>query len=238
MRNVLIICLLSPLIGMAQFNKEGIKKGFDEREIYVSLNPFSIAEPQFAFGPSAGIRYSERSEVFAEAAWVTRSPFYEDNDYLRLRGARFLFQYRYHFLQEWRPLFPFGSMRRKIRERHQPFVAIEGRLKPLSFESYGEFINSNTGDTLRHYRFAANSFTIAWSLLFGHSFNLSADERWKLEFTAGFGVRQRYVNLKTVPKGYEAYTNPRKPWILIPAPEDAYSGPQFPVCFRLRRVLK
>ncbi|MGQ0740326.1 MAG: hypothetical protein ACT4OJ_14840 [Bacteroidota bacterium] len=195
----------------AQFSKNKFGNSFDVKETYFSLNPFSVAEPQFAFGPSFGQRLTERSEYFIEAAYVGKTPFYKNDwqDYNMLRGARFIFQYRYHFLQQWRPLINFGEAFRSRRSRHHPFVGLEFRIKPISFSTTGSFVNAATRDTLQSYPFKANAFTYGGAVIFGNTFNLSSDGQWRLEFTAGIGAKQRNVNLKTVPDGYKTLVSQR-----------------------------
>lgn len=238
MRSFLLsVCLLFSLPVISQsFNKKP-GSGYQGVEKYVSLNFLSVAEPQFTFGPSAGIRFSERSEVFAEAAYVGRGFLYEDQKSLRLNGARLIFQYRYHFLQQWRPLINFGLRNRSMRERHQPFVALEWRMKPLAFSGTATFVNESTADTLTGYSYRASSFTFGGALVFGSTFNLGRDERWKLELTAGIGAKQRLVKFKNVPAGYQSYNGLKREWLYIPPPEVETGGVLLPVAIRLRYVL-
>lgn len=210
---------------------------FQEKEKYFSLNLFSAAEPRFALGPSFGIRFTERSEFFTEAAYITRSPFYDNARFEKLNGTRIILQYRYHFLQQWRPLFSFLAFRRNLRARHQPFIGIEWRMKPFFFSSTGTFINATTSDTLRSYAFRARSFTYGAALIFGETLNLSSDEKWKLEITAGIGGKQRSVTLKTVPSGYLPYYLPAPEWVSIPPPQIETGGVIFPFAIRLRYVI-
>lgn len=232
-----LFILLSSLQAVSQGSEKKKTSRSQDLEKYISMNFFAAAEPQFALGPSFGIRYTERSEFFAEAAYVTRTPFYDNNKLTRLNGARFIIQYRYHFLQQWRPLFPFLGDRRNLRARQQPFIGLEWRMKPLSFSSKGTFINSTTADTLSGYSFRANSFTYGGALIFGETLNLSADEKWKLEITAGIGAKNRLVKLKSVPPGYSVYDPPPAEWFRIPAPETEAGGILFPFAIRLRYVI-
>lgn len=211
--------------------------GYQGVEKYISLNFLSMAEPHFALGPSAGIRFSERSEVFAEAAYVGRGFTGTYSDLDRLSGARLIFQYRYHFLQQWRPLINLGMRSRSLRERHQPFVALEWRMKPLAFSGKATFVNESTADTLSGFSYRASSFTIGGALVFGSTFNLSSNERWKLEITAGIGAKQRSVKLKNVPAGYQSYSAVKREWLYIPPPEVETSGVLLPIAIRLRYVL-
>jgi hypothetical protein len=222
----------------AQQKSGRINTRFDETEKYISLNLFSVAEPQFAFGPSFGIRFTERSEIFAEAAYVAKTPFYKNDweDYSYLRGARVILQYRYHFLQQWRPLFNFGLRNRRIRSRHQPFMGVEFRVKPIFFSTSASFVNQSTNDTLYNYVFKANAFTYGGALIFGNTFNLSRDEKWKLEFTLGIGAKQRVINKTTIPEGYKRPQLERAPFQRPPLYEELGTI-LIPCAIRLRLVL-
>jgi hypothetical protein len=197
-----------------------------------------VAEPMFAIGPSYGCRFSERSECFFEVAYVSKSPFYDWQDISRLHGARMLAQYRYHFLQQWKPLINFGTRNRRRRERQQPFIAAEFRYKAFSFSSKGNFVNPSIRDTLYGVSFNANTNTLGGALIFGSTFNLSADEKWKLELTAGMGCKQRFVKLKTLPAGYQVYRDLfPKDGPTIPLLQEEAGFPYFPFAVRLRYVI-
>jgi hypothetical protein len=236
--SLLLSLLLACTSSSSQFGKSKISSGYDDKEKYISINPFSVAEPQFALGPSFGCRFTERSEYFVELAYVGKTPFYKNDwvDFKRLSGARMIVQYRYHFLQQWKPLINLGLNNRRRREEHQPFIGVEFRMKPISFATKGDFINTATSDTLLGYSFSANALTYGGALIFGNTFNLSRDEKWKLEFTAGIGAKQRNVKLKTVPPGYK----------VLPLQRVAFQAPRLyeetgtvliPLALRLRYVL-
>lgn len=237
MKNYLFLFLMFISVPVfSQFKKNKLNAGFSEKEKYFSVNFFSIAEPMFAFGPAYGNRFSERSEYFFELAYVAKTPFYDWQDISRLRGARLLAQYRYHFLQQWKPLINFGSANRRRRERRQPFVGIEFRYKPFSFSSKGNFVNPSIQDTLYGVSFSANTNTLGGALIFGNTFNISSNERWKLELTAGIGANQRFVKLKTLPAGYKVYTGLRS-GLSFPLLQEEAGYPHFPCALRLRYVI-
>jgi hypothetical protein len=233
---LLLFLLIISFVSFSQPNKSKIGKGYDDKEKYFSVNFFSIAEPQFAFGPSFGNRFSERSEYFLELAYVAKTPFYDWHSFEKLRGARMILQYRYHFLQQWRPLINLGSGYRKRREKHQPFMGVEFRLKPISFTTTGNFINKTVNDTLYGYSFSANALTYGGALIFGETFNLSVNEKWKLELTVGIGAKQRNVKLKTVPAGYKVLPIERVAF-QTPLLQEESGGVLIPLAIRLRYVL-
>lgn len=230
---VLSFLVLISFSSFSQNIKKKIGNGYEDKEKYISVNFFSIAEPQFAFGPSFGNRFTERSEYFIELSYVTKTPFYDWKDFERLRGARIIAQYRYHFLQQWRPLINFGAANRRRRERHQPFMGIEFRVKPISFITSGNFINTASNDTLVNYSFSANAFTYGGTLIFGKTFTISADEKWKLELTMGIGAKQRDVKLKTVPAGYKVLSIERIAFQTPPL-QEAAGGVLIPLALRIR----
>ena len=233
---LLLFLLVISFVSFSQFNKSKIGNSNDDNEKYFSVNFFSIAEPQFAIGPSFGNRFSERSEYFLELAYVAKTPFYDWRSFERLHGARMILQYRYHFLQQWRPLINLGSGYRKMREKHQPFIGFEFRLKPISFTTTGNFINASVNDTLYGYSFSANAFTYGGALIFGETLNLSANEKWKLEVTMGIGAKQRNVKLKTVPPGYKVLPRERVAF-QTPLLQEETGGPLIPFAVRVRHIL-
>ncbi len=232
-----LICFVffNPVLSASQI----ISKETTVKEKYISFNIPALAEPHLAVGPSAGMRITNRSEFFAEASFITRSPIrYSFNAGIRqLYGARVIMQYRYHFLQRWKPLVKINSVSKRNRSLHHPFVAAEFRLKPLSFHTRGTFINYSTNDTLDNYPFKANTITYGGALIFGHTMNLSADEIWKLEFTAGLGAKQRIIQKTTVPSGYKQPYLERIPY-QIPLLYEELGTVLLPIAFRLRYILE
>jgi hypothetical protein len=237
--SVLILFLFASLGSLAQLRKDRFKIPGFQNEKYFSFSPFSVGEPQLALGLSFGNRFSERSEYFIETAYIGKTPFYDWRETKWLHGTRMLLQYRYHFLQQWRPLIKFVSSagNRERRRRTQPFIGLEFRYKPFSFSSEGTFINAALNDTLSAFPFKANAITIGGALIFGSTFNLSANERWKLELTAGFGAKQRIVNLKTVPSGYKAYRFSSHDGPIFPLLYEDAGLPIFPCAIRLRYII-
>jgi hypothetical protein len=233
---LLFFLLVISFVSFSQKKKSKIGNSYDDKEKYFSINFFSVAEPQFAIGPSFGNRFTERSEYFLELAYVAKTPFYDWRSFERLRGARMILQYRYHFLQQWRPLINFGNGIRRMREKHQPFIGVELRLKPISFTTTGNFINTTVNDTLYGYSFSANAFTYGGALIFGETFNLSANEKWKLELTMGIGAKQRNVKLKTVPAGYKVLPVERVAF-QSPLLQEEAGGALIPFAVRLRYIL-
>jgi hypothetical protein len=230
---LLSFCFLTHGLLYSQVEKNRIKEKMDYREKYISLNTLSIAEPQFALGPSFGIRFTKRSEVFAEAAYVAQSPFYGINQYTKLRGARLLLEYRYMFsLHTW-PFFSWISPRKG--NKSNTFIGVHGMMKPVTFNAKTDFVNNNSADTLQRYPFEANAVTFGAAIVFGGVINLSSDKKWKLELSVGVGGKDRKVRLKSIPDGYKLKEDlGRREWIYIAPLYEESSGVYTPVGIRLR----
>lgn len=238
MRSKLLLLFLLPAnLLLSQQDKELFRRTGFEKERFISVNVLSLAEPQLAFGPSLGYRFTDRSEFFLEAAYITRSPFYKWEDIDRLQGLRTIVQYRYHFLQQWRPLINTGGRRRLLRSMHQPFIGLEFRAKPFSFSTKRDFVNPATADTLDNYSFRANAFVYGGALVFGSTFDLSSDGRWKFECSFGIGAKERLVKYKTVPEGYQRPQYEKRIAFQLPSLDEEIGTAYFPFAIRLRYVL-
>jgi len=210
-KSFIAILFLFPLFSKAQIGEKNSNSGF--KETYFSFAPFAIFEPHFAFGGSFGQRLTARSEYFTEASYVMQTPIFNqkgrsDNLFnTQLKGARIILQYRYHFLKIGRPIV--NLLQRKHRkeqaEKFQPFIGVEFRYKSYNFSSNADFINPSIADTLWGKTFTAHANVLGGALIFGNTFNLTKDKRWKLELTYGIGGKQRFVKFKSVPKGYVIY---------------------------------
>lgn len=210
---------------------------FDGTEKYVSLNFLSAAESQFAFGPSFGLRFSKRSEVFVEANYVAQSPFYGITDYTNLRGTRLVLEYRYLFVQNVRPLL--GLIKSIPVKRFNSFVGVHGMLKPVTFQAKENFVNAALRDTLTNYAFRANAVTAGFAVIFGAVYDLSSNKKWKLEVNLGIGGKDRKVKVKSAPAGYQLqeYMGDRE-WVYIAPLHEESSGVYIPVGLRVRYMLE
>jgi hypothetical protein len=203
-KSLFIFFCLTNLFASAQLKKNKDKyKKYNIGVKYVTFNPFGFAEPQIAIGGGFGNRFTKRSEYFTEFSFVSKTPFY-NTDVAKLNGFRLIGQYRYHFLQRWRPLINLGEITRWSREkaaRQHPFIALEFRLKKYNFPGSNTFINKNILDTLYNYSYDARAISIGGALIGGNTFNFS--NRWKLETTVGLGGKQKLVTFKNIADGYE-----------------------------------
>ena len=204
---------------------------------YLCFNPFGLLESQMAIGAGAGSRFSERSEVFAELSYLGNHPFYKYTTLNFYHGARLLAQYRYHFLQRWKPLINLGRFTKAQREaarKRQDFIGLEFRFKPARFSAYGTFINTAIPDTLNKFNYIANLQSIGGAIIFGSTYKLSANGNLMLEITAGIGARQKFVQYKNVPEGYKVSLPPPREWNFIPEINDPVGVPYLPCTIRLR----
>lgn len=215
----------------AQLPVKGIPKSRSESQLYVSMNLLSAAEPQLPLGASFGARLTDRTELFTEASYVTLSPFWDQKTPDRLRGARLILQYRYHFLQQWKPIFGF---RQGNRSRHQPFAGIEFRWKPVSFQSTGTIVHTGNTDTISGFPIRGRATTLGFAFIMGQTFQLSSNGNWQLELTAGVGGKERKARLSNLPPGYQTISAVKREWLYIPPIEASASAVCFPLALRLR----
>lgn len=240
-----MIFLFAPILSKAQSGEKNTNDDF--KETYFSFAPLAVLEPHLTLGASFGQRLTNRSEYFAELSYVAKTFIYnqrgrQSNAYsYKLNGARMIVQYRYHFLQRWRPIINLGQGGRKkaIGKKIQPFMGVEFRYKPYNFSSTGDFINQSIADTLLGIAFIAHDDVLGGALIFGNTFNLTKDKRWKLELTFGIGAKQRFVKFISLPKGYIIYRSfIPKDGPIIPPPQEETGAPYFPISIRLRYCIK
>ncbi len=210
---------------------------FSQEGKYISINPFGFAEPHLAIGAGFGNRFTDRSEYFVELSFVSKHPFYDNRLQNKLHGFRLIGQYRYHFLQRWRPLINLGTVIRSINASRNPFIGLEFRLKPYNFSANRTFVNNNTGDTLRELLYDANAVSIGGALVFGETYNISSNGRWKLEFSIGIGGKIKFVKYKKIPEGYKPVLLNRHFGLTTPGMDEPIGTPNFPCALRLRYAI-
>ncbi len=114
---LLLYFLFACNTAFSQKTKNTSGKAYIQPEKYLSFNSLGLLEPQIAIGFGAGTRLSARSEFFTELAYLGRNPMYKYDELTFYHGVRLLAQYRYHFLQQWRPLINLGRITEYQRER-------------------------------------------------------------------------------------------------------------------------
>jgi Protein of unknown function (DUF3575) len=233
---VLLPLLFFVILCQAQKNKAVLPQQSFSKYSYLSFNPFALAEPQFAIGLGYGNRFTERSEVFTELSYVAKHPSYKFK-YEKLNGYRFLAEYRYHFLQQWKPIINLGDKHREKNRRSQPFIGLQFRLKGYQFIDRANFTNNI--DTLLNYRYIANAISLGGAITFGATYNISKNKRWQLEVTTGIGAKQKFVNYKNLPTGYKVVEEIKAGFIGLRAPDinEAEGTPVFPSTIRIRYML-
>lgn len=245
LKSILTIIFLFPIFSLAQKGEKNAINGF--KETYFSFAPLAIFEPHFALGGSFGQRITARSEYFTEASYVAQIPIFNQRDRnnnlfnTQLKGARIILQYRYHFFKKGKPILNLMSREKRIAlaEKWQPFIGIEFRFKSYNFTSYADFINRSIADTLWGQMFTAHANVLGGALIFGNTFNLTKDKRWKLELTYGIGGKQRFVKLKSLSNEYEVYHSfMRKDGPYIPPLYEEVGSLIIPFAIRLRYCIK
>jgi hypothetical protein len=233
---LLLLAFFCFKINAQQIKSKSSNRRFTAKERYFTFNPLALAEPQIAIGAGFGNRFSERSEYFTELSYIAKHPFYDMQE-KSLHGFRFLAQYRYHFLQQWRPLINLGVRNRERKARLNPFVGLEFRLKPFNFTDTRTFIKSTPPDTLNSFLYKANAVSIGGAILFGETYNISSNGKWKLEVTAGIGGKVKIIKYKNLPAGYEPLFVQGGFGLKPPANDEAVGMPYFPFCIRLKYIV-
>lgn len=234
MKIIFVLLMFAGNPAQAQLNKAKRIQHSWQNDKYITFNPLALAESPIAIGAGFGNRFSERSEYFAELAYTAKAPLYSDI-VKSLNGIRFIGQYHYHFLQQWKPILNIGF--NKNRGKNDPFMAAEFRFKNFSFSDTRSLVNVTTLDTLYGFNYKANATVIGGAILFGGTYNLSSNGNLQLEISAGIGARQKGVKLKNAPAGYKIYHVPPREWGLVPKIYEERGMPYFPVAFRLRYII-
>lgn len=210
------------------------KKG---NENYFSFNPFALAEPQIAIGIGFGNRFSQRSEYFFEISYLGKNPLY-NVDPKSYNGVRFIAQYRYHFLQKRKSLARLNLASKQKIFKLSPFVGVEFRLKRFQFSDKASFINQSTNDTLSNFLYRANATSFGGAIVFGQSYTVSKNGKWKIELSAGFGIKQKLVTIINPSSNYKMFQRRGTfDWAVIPDIYESVSSPYFPFALRLRYVI-
>ena len=157
----------------------------------VGINPFGIVENEAALGPCISYRLLPHLEFWTEYAFLFNS-FNSIGGWHNLSGYRFIFQPRLYFTKS-------SSF----------FIAPEFRLKHYTYNSTGNFINSNASDTLLNYPHNVLQTLIGGALLIGSQGELSRKHQIFLEFTIGIGYKERMVKRENVPVDYTYFYQQR-----------------------------
>lgn len=181
----------------------------------VGTNPLSIAEPTQLMGISAAYRFSPAFALWTEASSIFHD-WYQLNGWENVHGYRFIFQPRFY-----------TGHKKKI------FFTPEFRLRQYSYNSSADFVNHAAADSIINgYPYKASQIVAGGACVLGGQTTLSKTNHLFIEFTAGIGLRGRYVNTKNIPAGYV---------YLVPVGGNAFSVnrevnnvlPYFPIGLRL-----
>jgi hypothetical protein len=203
---------------------------------HFSFNPLGLAEPQIALGMGFGNHFSERSEYFAELSYIAKNPLYGDI-IKSLHGMRLITQYRYHFLQPWRPIATWGLGFGKSRVRQNHFIAAEFRLKTYNFSDKNTFVNRATSDTLNNFLYKANALSIGGGIAFGSIYRIGKSGNWQIEATIGIGAKQKFVHYINKPDNYSINTVKGGFGLKPPQIYEAVGMPYVPCTIRLRYLI-
>lgn len=221
-------------VAQAKKNKTTANK-FAQNQKYFSFNPFGFTEPQMAIGAGFGNRFSLRSEYFTELSYVFKTPFYSYQA-SSLSGFRLVSQYRYHFLPAGIHTGNSGYKKERVTKTER-FVGIEFRLKMYGFSGTNTFVNNTTQDTLKSVAYNANAVSLGGAIVFGNTYNISKNRKWKIEVTAGIGARHKLVNFKGALKEYEIIIRRKPDGLSPPYVFEAVGMPYIPCTIRLKYII-
>lgn len=226
------------LLLKANAQQRAIKSdGKRSNETYFSFNPLGLAELQIAVGLGFGNRFSLRSEYFVETSYLDKNPLYKIN-LKSYNGFRFIAQYRYHFLQKWKSLTRLNIAQKQKISKLNPFVGFEFRLKWFQFSDKATFINQSTNDTLSNFLYKANATSFGGAIVFGQSYTVSKNGKWKTELTAGFGIKQKLVKIINPSSDYKMFQRRGTfDWGVMPDVYESVSSPYFPFALKLRYII-
>ena len=217
---VIFLCLFNLFAAAQPKKNKTATHRFTKSEKYFSFNPFGLVEPQMAIGAGFGCRFSVRSEYFTELSYLLKTPFYSYQA-TSLNGFRFLGQYRYHFLQT----------------NTDRFIGAEFRLKMYDFTGNNTFVNNTSHDTLSNVPYKANAVSLGGAIVFGNTYTISKNRKWKIEITAGIGAKQKLVSFKGVLKDYEVIIKRKLDGIAPPYIFEAVGMPYIPCTIRLKYLI-
>jgi len=148
----------------------------------ISFNPYGLLEPPAATG--AGIRYrlNEKFEIGAETSLLSNGLY---NFGPSLTGIREIFQ-----------------VKKFMGKNNLFFIAIDTRYKSLSYRDSKDLYNPVTHDTLLNAHFRAHQYFFGGGFQLGVRGNLSRSGRLQLEFTGGFGIKQKTIDRQGIGKDY------------------------------------
>lgn len=229
-----IILVSSQIVFAQEAEKKTDKK---HRDSYITYSPFNWLEAQMPVGLGFANQFSERSEVYTELSWITRTPFYSiEAD--KLSGFRAIAQYRYHIFGGGFPIIGFLRRRRSMMiHASESFIGLESRIKTYNFSAKYDFINSSGPDTLHQYQYNANAVVWGGAFVFGKAFSISRDDRLQLEINVGIGGKEKTVKFKNVPAGYKPVTNIGGWGLKPPGIQESVGNPYFPCALRIRYAL-
>lgn len=236
MRNLIFLISCFFTITNTQGQKILSKKSansFTESQKYITFNPLALIEPQMAIGAGFGNRFTERSEYFIELSYILKQPFYNaqpENE--RVNGYRLITQYRYHLLQNYKANMIMGKSSNNRNRKHNPFLAVEFKIKAFNYNTERVLANKTTLDTLQKMNYETNNFNIGAALLFGETYDIS--EHFKFELTIGIAGKDRTIKYKNAKPGYEEIGKRRTDTYSPLNIDNPGATPYFAVALRLK----
>jgi len=190
-----------------------------QRGFYLTLNPYSPLEmDQGAAGLGLGYRVSKRMELWTEFSYLYKGLFYEGDDFSGLKGYRNITSFKYYY-----------------STKHGFFVGAEFRFKRYSYNTETDIANTQLQDTITNYRYEAIQSLPGGAVFWGKRFKLTPNGKFELEANIGLGVRQRIIDRRGLPTGYEKINYDTRYRKITPIPDHDEEGilPYLPAAVRL-----
>ena len=186
MRKIILALLLIPALQSSaqKTNRHSpiVQKGF-----FITFNHHSILEPEEGgVGLGLGYRLNKHIEIWTEFNYLYRGFFLDPEIKENMRGFRNITTFKYCY-----------------SIKHGFYVGLDLRIKKYSFNDKNTFYNTSLNDTLVNFNYQSANTLIGAGLFWGKRFKLSGNGKFELEGNVGIGVKQRYIQRRKVPAGYE-----------------------------------
>jgi hypothetical protein len=155
----------------------------DSSKWSLSLNPFSVLEPQGAAGLGVGYRVDQHWQVWLESAALFQ--LYPRAAQSCLGGIREILAVKYYF-----------------GYRQCLFFAGEFRYKDVFYHDVANFNDNVNMMPVYGYTYKLENIVFGGAAWFGGQIRLSNDHRWRLEPSIGLGIKGRTVVWHGVPAGF------------------------------------
>jgi hypothetical protein len=149
----------------------------------VSVNPLGVLESPVAISAGIGYRLNNKVELWIETALLRNGLLYSTGP---TTGFRQILQWK-----------------RFLNNIPNVFLAVELRYKSFSFDDSNYFYNPSTHDTLKNAGFLSSHYSYGAGVQIGSRYCLSKDGKLQMEWSIGFGIKNKRIDRKGIPPGYD-----------------------------------